>query len=71
MERGLTKVCYVNREDWDGIVLAVLWAYRTTTKQLHKYTPFQLVYVKEFVVPTKFITPSLYIAWATHMIDDE
>jgi hypothetical protein len=38
---------------------------------LHKYTPFQLVYTKEVVVPVDFITPSLYIAHATHMIDDE
>jgi hypothetical protein len=30
-----------------------------------------LVYGKEVVVPTEFITPSLYIAHATHMTDDE
>jgi transposase InsO family protein len=30
LERGLTKVCCANREDWDDRVLAVLWAYRTT-----------------------------------------
>jgi hypothetical protein len=49
----------------------VLWAYRTTTKKLHRYTPFQLVYGKEAVVPTEFITPSLYIAQATCMTDEE
>jgi transposase InsO family protein len=71
MERGLTKVCCANREDWDDRVPTVLWAYRTTTKKLHRYTPFQLVYGKEVVVPVDFITPSLYIAHATHMTDDE
>jgi transposase InsO family protein len=70
LERGLTKVCYANKEDWDDRVPTVLWAYRTTKKKLHKYNPFQLVYRKEFVVPTEFITPSLYIAQATHMTDD-
>jgi hypothetical protein len=29
------------------------------------------VYGREFVVPTEFITPSLYIAQVTYMIDDE
>jgi hypothetical protein len=30
-----------------------------------------LVYEKEVVVPTKFITPSLYTTHATHITDDE
>jgi transposase InsO family protein len=50
LERGLTKVYCENREDWDDRVRVVLWAYRTTTKKLHKYTSFQLVYGKEVVV---------------------
>jgi hypothetical protein len=50
---------------------SVLWAYRTTTKKLHKYTPFQKVYGREAIVPAEFITPSLYIAQVTQMIDDE
>ena len=58
-------------EDWDDRVPTVLWAYRMTTKKLHKYTPFQLVYGKEVVVPTKFITLSLYITHITHMLEDE
>jgi hypothetical protein len=52
-------------------VLAVLWAYRTTTKKLHRYTPFQLVYGKEVVVPAEFIAMSLYISHITHMSKDE
>jgi transposase InsO family protein len=46
MEKGLTKVCCANREDWDDRVPVVLWAYRSTTKKLHRYTSFQLVYRK-------------------------
>jgi hypothetical protein len=65
------KVCCTNREDWDDRVPIVLWAYRMTTKNLHKYTPFYLVYGKEVVVPTEFITPTLYITQVTHMSEDE
>jgi hypothetical protein len=43
----------------------------TTTKKLHKCTPFQLVYGQEATVPVEFITPILYIAQVTQMIDDE
>lgn len=71
LEMGLTKVCCANRDNWDERVPVVLWAYRTTTKRLHRYTPFQLVNGKEAVVPAKFLTPSLFIAQATKMIDDD
>jgi hypothetical protein len=71
LERGLTKFCCENREDWDDRVPTILWAYRTTTKKLHKYTPFHLVYGKEVVVPVELINPSLYIAHITHMSEEE
>jgi transposase InsO family protein len=71
LERGLTKVCWTNREDWDDIVPPALWVYKKTTKKLHKFTPFRLFYGKEAVVPTKLITPSLYIAQITHMSNEE
>jgi hypothetical protein len=61
------KVCWENREYWDDRVPTILWDYRTTTKKLHKYTPFQLVYGKEVLVPVEFITLILYIAQITHM----
>jgi hypothetical protein len=71
LEQGLTKVCCANRDDWDERVPSILWITSTTTKKLHKYTPFQLVYGREAVVPTEFITPILYIAQVTQMKDDE
>jgi hypothetical protein len=40
MERGLTKVCCTNHENWDDRVLSVLWDYKTTMKKLHIYSPF-------------------------------
>ena len=64
-------MCYANWEEWDDSVPMVLWDYRTTTNKIHKYTSFQLVYGKEAVVPTYFITLSLYIAQMTHMSEEE
>jgi hypothetical protein len=71
LERGLMKVSFTNQEDWDDRVPTILWDYRTTTKKIHRYTPFQLVYGKEAMVPVEFITMSLYIAQITHMSKEE
>jgi hypothetical protein len=51
--------------------MVVLWAYRTMTKKLHKYTLYQLVHGKDVVIPAEFITPRLYNVHVTHMTNDE
>jgi hypothetical protein len=48
----------------------MLWDYKTTMKRLHRYTPFQMVYGREAVVPVEFLTPSLFIEKTTKMIND-
>jgi transposase InsO family protein len=42
-ERGLTKICCTNCEDWDDIFPVVLWAYMTKKNNPQIYTiPFSL-----------------------------
>jgi transposase InsO family protein len=69
LETTLTKICSVNKDDWDLRVPGVLWAYRTTCKKLTMQTPFKLVYGLEVVVPMEYLVPSLRIVAFTNMDD--
>jgi transposase InsO family protein len=69
LETALTKICSVNRDDWDLRVSAVLLAYRTTCKNMTMHTPFKLVYSLEAVVPMEYLVPNLIIAIFTDMDD--
>jgi transposase InsO family protein len=61
LETTLTKICCMNRDDWDLRVPTILWAYRITCKKLTVQTPFKLVYGLEVVVPMEYLVPSLRI----------
>jgi hypothetical protein len=69
LETTLTKICSVNRGDWDLRVPTILWAYRTTCKKLTMQTPFKLVYGLKVVVPMEYLVPSLRIPAFTNMDD--
>jgi hypothetical protein len=69
LETVLTKICSVNKDDWDLRVSAVLWAYRTTCTKLTMQTPFKLVNGLEAVVPMEYLLPILRITAFTDMDD--
>jgi transposase InsO family protein len=69
LETTLTKICSVNKDDWDLRVPTVLWAYRTTCKKLKMQTLFKFVYGLEAIVPMEYLIPSLKIATFTDMDD--
>eukprot|EP00253_Pinus_taeda_P028598 PITA_28598 len=69
LENALTKVCNVNKDDWNLISPTVLWACRTTCKKMTFHTAFRLVYEQEVVIRMEYIVPSLNIATFIDMVD--
>ena len=49
----------------------MLWDYHTTCKSLIKFTHFQWVYEKEPMIHVDFTAPSMCIALAKNMTNDQ
>lgn len=65
----ITKTVQGANIDWDERLFDALWAYRTAYKVTTKYTPFQLVYGQEAILPIELEIQSLRIA-IDHRLDD-
>ena len=48
-----------HKSNWHHILFSTLWAYRTSVKTTTGFTPFQLVYGLEAVLPIQCQIPSL------------
>ena len=51
-----------HKYNWHHILFSTLWAYRTFVKIATGFTPFQLVYGLEAVLPIQCQVPSLQLA---------
>eukprot|EP00253_Pinus_taeda_P006407 PITA_06407 len=51
-----------HKTNWHQILYLVLWAYRTSVKTTTSFTPFQLAYGLEAILPIDCQIPSLQIA---------
>ena len=71
LEHALTKVCNINRDDWDLRDPIILWAYRAPYKKLTRHTPFKLAYGQEVVMTMEYIVPSLRVATMIEMADED
>jgi transposase InsO family protein len=55
----LTKTISSSATNWDDKLWSALWAYCTAYKVTTQFTPFQLVYGQEAILPIEFEIPSL------------
>jgi transposase InsO family protein len=67
----ITKTVQGSMTDWDTKLIDALWAYRTAYKVTTKFTPFQLVYGQEAILPIELELPSLRIAINERLGDAE
>jgi len=58
----IQRIIDVHRLNWHNMLFSALWAYRTSVKASTVFTPFQLVYGLEAVLPIECKLSSLQIA---------
>ena len=62
LKRMLQRMIGVHKRRWHLILYSALWAYRTSVKNATRFTPFQLVYGLEVVLPIQCEISSLKLA---------
>ena len=55
----LQRTIGMHKSNWHLMLFSTLWAYRTSTKDATRFTPFQLVYGLEATLPIEWEIPSL------------
>ena len=55
----IRRISGIHRSNWHNMLFSALWAYRTSVKTSTGFTPFQLVYGLEAVLPIECKIPSL------------
>eukprot|EP00253_Pinus_taeda_P007115 PITA_07115 len=58
----IQRIIGIHRSNWHNMLFSTLWAYRTLVKTSTRFTPFQLVYGLEAVLPIECEIPSLRMA---------
>eukprot|EP00253_Pinus_taeda_P015971 PITA_15971 len=58
----IRRIIGIHRSNWHNMLFSALWAYQTSVKTSTRFTPFQLVYGLEVVLPIECEIPSLQIA---------
>eukprot|EP00253_Pinus_taeda_P018281 PITA_18281 len=58
----IRRIIGIHRSNWHNMLFSALWAYRTLVKTSTGFTPFQLVYGLEAVLPIECEIPSLRMA---------
>ena len=54
LEAIMTKTVQIHRKYWSNKLQEALWAYRITYKNSIGFTPYQLVYGKQVLLPIEF-----------------
>ena len=54
LEGIITKTVQMHRKDWSAKLTEALWAYRITWKNSTGFSPYQLVYGKQVLLPIEF-----------------
>ena len=58
----IKRIIGIHKSNWHTMLFSALWAYRTSAKTSTGFTPFQLVYGLEAVLPIECKISSLQLA---------